>query len=485
MGDQRELSSSVSADNEEEIEKDAEKAYRNMSVEARVFGNLITGVDDEEFEHVWQDETSHSSKITTQKQSVKERKDEVYSASTDSRRDSVANSSGILSPSSLAGFQTVSLSALPGSRLKIERASSGTSSEVSNSSNETSHNSALSNHDSAVIAASQMKPRGLGGSGNKPEILAMANHVNSLEQAQAEWKMVENIQTGEGGETVTRSPEVKFSEALEHFRNCDYMEQHMSHIKPTVRHKGCSSLTHALFGPPRMKKQLYNDRNLVFALALCMFDNDEHMHNYVLQTIYKRLAGTKLDCPRYGNHWEVIGFQGMDPSTDLRGCGFLGLMNILYVVTEPRAHALATNIYKLSLHETQNFPFSVMSINITRIALQTLREGKLNRECNNRGTVFDVFNEFYAGVFYRVYTVWKNQRKTISDSGFVLREVEKYCKNHTNEVLREFSKAVLEKKPAVKHEESSTFSRSCSEKVESFSGVCDIQENEEEEVHLV
>lgn len=107
------------------------------------------------------------------------------------------------------------------------------------------------------------------------------------------------------------------------------------------------------------------------------------------------------------------------------------------------------------------------------------------RECNNRGTVFDIFNEFYVGVFYRVYAVWKNQRKTISDSGFVLREVEKYCKNHTNEVLRDFSKAVLEKKPAVKHEESSAFSRSSSEKVESFSGVCDIQENEEEEVHLV
>lgn len=100
--------------------------------------------------------------------------------------------------------------------------------------------------------------------------------------------------------------------------------------------------------------------------------------------------------------------------------------------------------------------------------------------------MFDVFNEFYAGVFYRVYTVWKNQRKTISDSGFVLREVEKYSKSHTNEVLRDFSKAILEKKPAaVKHEESSSFSRNDSEKVESFSGVCEIQENEEEEVHLV
>ena len=76
------------------------------------------------------------------------------------------------------------------------RAESGTSSEASNSSNEIGTNSVLSSHDSAVIAASQMKPRGLGGSGNRPEILAMTNNVNSLEQAQAEWKMVENIQTG-------------------------------------------------------------------------------------------------------------------------------------------------------------------------------------------------------------------------------------------------------------------------------------------------
>ena len=122
MGDQKELSNSVSADNEDEIEKDAEKAYRNMSVEARVFGNLVTGVDDEEFEHVWQDEICHSTKTTTHKQtSVKEKKDEISCASTDSRRDSVTGSSGILSPSSLAGFQTVSLSALPGSRLRIER----------------------------------------------------------------------------------------------------------------------------------------------------------------------------------------------------------------------------------------------------------------------------------------------------------------------------------------------------------------------------
>ena len=30
----------------------------------------------------------------------------------------------------------------------------------------------------------------------------------------------------------------------------------------------------------------------------------------VLQTVYKRLTGSRLDCPRYGTHWETIGFQG-------------------------------------------------------------------------------------------------------------------------------------------------------------------------------
>lgn len=42
---------------------------------------------------------------------------------------------------------------------------------------------------------------------------------------------------------------------------------------------------------------------------------------------------------------------GTDPSTDLRGTGFLGLLQILYLMT---SHSnLGQKIYKLSLHETQ------------------------------------------------------------------------------------------------------------------------------------
>jgi len=54
-----------------------------------------------------------------------------------------------------------------------------------------------------------------------------------------------------------------------------------------------------------------------------------------LQTLFKLLTAGNSDCPRYGSHWERIGFQGNDPATDLRGVGLLGLLQPLFLVTTP------------------------------------------------------------------------------------------------------------------------------------------------------
>lgn len=247
-----------------------------------------------------------------------------------------------------------------------------------------------------------------------------------------------------------------------------------------------AAVTHKLFGPPQMNNSLHPERNLIFGLALCMFKNDEPMHIHVLQTIYKKLSGTKLDCPRYGNHWELIGFQGLDPATDLRGCGFLGLMTTLYLVTDSRTHGLALDIYKLSQHETQNFPFAIMSINITRIALQTLREEKLNKECNRRHQVLSVFVEFYAAIYLQVYQVWKHQHKTITDSGFVLREAEKLAKKRPRDLIRNLERVLADRQNLIKVDEDN-FSPKAKQPdiLDRFAGVCDLKVDEEEEVHLV
>ncbi|XP_068617164.1 ELMO domain-containing protein 3 [Brachionichthys hirsutus] len=255
-----------------------------------------------------------------------------------------------------------------------------------------------------------------------------------LEKARQEWEVLDNGPPGLA-QDPNPTPIISFNEALQFFQTTDLGDLLMN-IQPTIRRAGLAALTHFLFGPPRLHRELLEERGLVFAIAQCQVDNSQAVHMRVLQTIYKRLVGSRLDCPRYGAHWEGIGFQGVDPATDLRGTGFLGLMHPLYFVMDPETLPLARDIYKLSQHPAQNFPFSVMSINMTRIVLQVLREEALSRECNRRQQVVGVLNDFYVATYLYLYQLWKTQQKTIADSGFVLKEVELFAKKNPKQMLR-------------------------------------------------
>ncbi|CDQ62081.1 unnamed protein product [Oncorhynchus mykiss] len=254
---------------------------------------------------------------------------------------------------------------------------------------------------------------------SQPCVCVFAEESAEVEQAREEWEALESIQPVVSEES-SPTPLISFNEALQHFQTTDLGEV-LKNIQPTIRRTGLAAITHFLFGPPRLHRELLEERDLVFAIAQCSLDNSQAVHMRVLQTIYKRLTGSKQDCPRFGTHWENVGFQGTDPATDLRGTGFLGLMHTLYLVMDPETLPLARDIYKLSQHPTQNFPFCVMSINMTRIALHALREEALSKECNRRQQVVGVLNEFYVATFLHLYQLWKSQQKTISDSGFVLK----------------------------------------------------------------
>lgn len=272
----------------------------------------------------------------------------------------------------------------------------------------------------------------LAGAGGQPRTVEVESA--ELQQVREEWEALESVQLAVS-EDSGPTPLISFNEALQHFQTSDLGDL-LRNIQPTVRRTGLAALTHFLFGPPRLHRELLEERDLVFAIAQCSLDNNHAVHMRVLQTVYKRLAGGRQDCPRYGAHWENIGFQGTDPATDLRGTGFLGLMHTLYLVMDPQTLPLARDIYRLSLHPTQNFPFSVMSINMTRIALHALREEVLSKECNRRQQVVGVLNEFYVATFLHLFQVWKSQHKTISDSGFVLKEVELFARRNPKQILR-------------------------------------------------
>ncbi|KAM6395631.1 LOW QUALITY PROTEIN: ELMO domain-containing protein 3 [Rhynochetos jubatus] len=272
----------------------------------------------------------------------------------------------------------------------------------------------------------------------------------ALQRAQEEWEAVEEIQSGPGGSSASATPLISFNEALQYFQTADLSECRvragphthplsgvvLKKVRATVRRQGLAALVHFFFGPPRLQPQLQGERELALAMAQCGLDDNERVHMRILQTIYRKLTCSGLGCPRYGTHWEELGFQGADPGTDLRGTGMLGLMQVLHFVMDAQTLPLAREIFRLSQHETQNFPFCIMSVNITRIVVQALREERLSRECNCRQQVIAVLNDLYAAAFLRLYRLWKQQHRTIADSDVVLKELEFFTKKKPKQLLK-------------------------------------------------
>ena len=198
-------------------------------------------------------------------------------------------------------------------------------------------------------------------------------------------------------------------------------------LKPTLHVEdapagGCLA---CLFAPPRLDgDELKRDRDEMFATARTKLDDENEVHLRVLHTLYTRLMGTDRAMPRYGKHWEDVGFQGSDPATDLRGCGMLGLTQLLCLVTRSFTNAAA--IHELSRDSTQEFPMAPLSINLTHTALKAVRRGLLNKEARRLGSMWAAADAFYCGAFYEFYLRWRDGGKTIMDSGHVKRELEDF-----------------------------------------------------------
>ncbi|XP_054978461.1 ELMO domain-containing protein 3 [Sorex araneus] len=256
-------------------------------------------------------------------------------------------------------------------------------------------------------------------------------------RAQEEWEAVDSVLPEPGTPARAEQPGklVSFSEALQHFQTID-LSSFKQRIQPTVRRTGLAALRHRLFGPPKLHQGLHEERDLVLTIAQCGLDSQDPMHGRVLQTIYRKLTGSKCDCALLGDHWQDLGFQGTNPGTDLRGAGFLALLHLLYLVMDSKTLLMAQEIFRLSHHHIQQFPFCLMSVNITRIAVQALREECLSRECNRQQRVIPVVNSFYAATFLRLAHVWRTEQKTISDSGFVLKDLEVLAKKSPRRLLK-------------------------------------------------
>ncbi|XP_052029922.1 ELMO domain-containing protein 3 isoform X1 [Apodemus sylvaticus] len=308
-------------------------------------------------------------------------------------------------------------------------------------------------------------------------------------RAQEEWEVVDTIHPNIERGLSSQQPAqlISFSEALEHFQTVD-LSSFKKRIQPTIQRTGLAALRHCLFGPPKLHHGLREERDLVLTIAQCGLDSQNPTHGRVLQTIYKKLTGSKFDCALHGDHWEDLGFQGANPATDLRGAGFLALLHLLYLVMDSKTLLMAQEIFRLSHHHIQQFPFCLMSVNITRIAIQALREECLSRECNRRQKVIPVVNSFYAATFLHLARVWRTQQKTILDSGFVLKDLEALAKKSPRRLLKtldDYLAQVSKGQASLLEAQKWPGSQGPPSKDLTFTGVCDLQSHSFESAGLI
>ncbi|KAL0036717.1 hypothetical protein WJX79_007272 [Trebouxia sp. C0005] len=231
--------------------------------------------------------------------------------------------------------------------------------------------------------------------------------------------------------TTMPGDKVRYPEALIYFLSADVkaIKKTLNKSKPVHRMASC------FMRMQKSSKRLEQERTRLLCLAKMPFDDSNLMHLRLLQSVYLSFVGGPGPVSRYGPHWVALGFQGSDPTTDLRGCGILGLLHLLLLHEHDPANAHA--IFKLSTAKDSEFPLAPVSLNITKWTLQMVRERKLTSAAKKQQSAVTAASDFYVGTFYTLYNHWKDKKCTMADSGFVLKEIEKRaCSNVMNMVRR-------------------------------------------------
>ena len=236
--------------------------------------------------------------------------------------------------------------------------------------------------------------------------------------------------------------EVTFSEMLAYFHGTNLKKQ-------TERAKEePSKLTFSPFS--RLSRKLRSEKLLVQAIAYSQISDKEHLHLRTLQTIYSKLTGNSLHCRRIGSHWQEIGFTGVDPADDMQEVGLLGLMQLVYFLGNSHTFHFCKEIFRYCHRDTHVIPFCVLAFSFSKLSLEALESGTLNKLCNKREQVLVVVNEFYMAAFHHYYLNWKASQKSILQLGLLMQQNGDYSKSHPRQVMEEFNKHLSAREPQYK-----------------------------------
>ncbi|CAE7280966.1 ELMOD3 [Symbiodinium natans] len=195
---------------------------------------------------------------------------------------------------------------------------------------------------------------------------------------------------------------------------------------------------------PGLERRFWAEKDLVLFLKVTHFDFNDTVHHRMLRTMYGKLSRNKV-CPTVGRHWELLGFQSGDPRTDLnRSGGVLNVMQMFYFFSHH--FDLMKSAYLLAQDAQHNFPLACVSINITKMVIECLLEGRLSKLCNGSRGVFEMTCLVYSAAFFHWYWRWRTQKRSIRDTELTFKEVRALLERRPAKLLDMLQQGIAESK---------------------------------------
>uniref|UniRef100_A0A914XSK0 ELMO domain-containing protein n=1 Tax=Plectus sambesii TaxID=2011161 RepID=A0A914XSK0_9BILA len=196
------------------------------------------------------------------------------------------------------------------------------------------------------------------------------------------------------------------------------------------------------FGSGASRQQLppalADEQLLIVTMTKVPYNDSDSLHWELLYSVYKHMINDRSNqsrVPRIGAHWETIGFQGDDPATDLRGVGIFGLCQLLFLISEGLNSQMVAKLLDLSRDDRQNFPLSVVGLNFTKMIIDRLKQGKLNKLILKENSCITIVNGIYRGCFLIFYRMWVSRKCTILDFNAVSTEINDTVKRRPKYLL--------------------------------------------------
>jgi len=176
-------------------------------------------------------------------------------------------------------------------------------------------------------------------------------------------------------------------------------------------------------------KETYDLQDVLVKRANVAYDSSNKEHEAKLLELWTLLKGDEKLIARKSEQWQSIGFQGVDPATDFRGMGILGLEQLIYFAQN--FNETAKHVLKCSHHKISWYSFAITGINITALELDLLRERHLQYYLITHESSVDSFNEFYCYLFTEFNNYWFKRPEPVTVMNF-------------NEVFTNFKKKIID-----------------------------------------